>query len=47
MALIDEDIKNKLSRTQSHISNNELNFLDRNYKHFPFHIIFQVPPLSN
>ena len=43
MTLIDENIKNRLSRTQSHISNNKLNFQDRYHKHFPF----QVSSLSN
>ena len=36
-----------ISRTQSHTSKYKLNFQDRNYKLFPFHVTFQISPLSN
>ena len=36
-----------LSRTQSHISKYKLNFQNRNYKLFLFHVTFQISPLSN
>ena len=36
-----------LLRTQSHISKYKLNFQDRNYKLFLFHVTFQISLLSN